>query len=171
MERGKPTPYGNVGLLLLTGPVDGFICDRCPLALKDKGSQPGKSLCLTTQRTVASSDSTASQRWIRLIKMFMRSTGSHRRVAGPNKERGKKKKDNKRKTELLRFKKKWKFSQEITKVCTVDAIACVLLLLCERWRTCKGTALVLTLTALAARRQLYACYTWSNTGSELDHHT
>lgn len=37
--------------------MEGFIRDQCPLALKDKGSQPGKSSRLTTSRTVVSSDS------------------------------------------------------------------------------------------------------------------
>lgn len=29
-----------------------WVCDQCPLVLKDKGSQPEKSLCLTTDRSV-----------------------------------------------------------------------------------------------------------------------
>lgn len=42
MDRVKGrSPYGNVGLLPLIGPVDGFIWEQCPLVLKDKGIKPG----------------------------------------------------------------------------------------------------------------------------------
>lgn len=42
MERGAASPRGNVGFS--QGPRTGLICDRCPLDLKDKSTQPGKSL-------------------------------------------------------------------------------------------------------------------------------
>lgn len=42
MDRVKgSSPYGNVGLLPLIGPVNGLIWEKCPLVLKDKGIKPG----------------------------------------------------------------------------------------------------------------------------------
>lgn len=72
-------------LLLLIGPVEGFICDQCPLALKDKGSQPGKITVLDNMAySTVSSASAGFQHLNQTDKdvcKFSRSCPTSRRVA------------------------------------------------------------------------------------------
>lgn len=64
MDRVKGrSPYGNVGLLPLIGPVDGFIWEQCPLVLKDKGIKPGgRGWGLTSHLNPAAGDADKFQK-------------------------------------------------------------------------------------------------------------